>query len=227
MQEGSPSRSVLVVDDDDALAVMLEPHLIAEGFTPHRARTGRDVVGLLREGRLRMVLVDLGLPDRTGIEVARSIRSTSDIPMIVFTPPDSERDTLAGFEAGADDCISTSCTAREVLARIHAVLRRSTCAHADAERLTVGHVTIDAARREIITAGGGAVRPTAREFDLVWYLARNRGLTLTRSQILAAVWDEEYFGDTRTIDAHVGQLRRKVPDLPLATVWGVGYRIEP
>lgn len=218
---------VLIVGDDDDIAAMLDPHLRADGFVPIRARGGGEAMVRLRRPPPRMVLLDLDLPDCDGIDIARAIRSASTVPIVMLTARDSESDTIIGLEAGADDYITKPFSPRETLARIHAVLRRVPDPARVADVLAVAGITIDAARREVVLGDGTVVRPTAREFDLAWYFADNRGLTLTRGQILSAVWNEDYLGDTRTIDAHVRQLRRKVPGLPLATVWGVGYRMDP
>jgi DNA-binding response OmpR family regulator len=144
----------------------------------------------------------------------------------MITARDSETDTIIGLEVGADDYITKPFSPREVMARIHAVLRRVDERPTAAEHRTIdGHV-VDAGRREVRTPEGDVVRPTAREFDLLWYLVSNAGLALSRSQILASVWGYDYFGETRTVDVHIRQLRRKLPALPITTVWGVGYRVE-
>ena len=218
---------VLIVENDDDIAAMLDRCLTADGFVPVRARDGGEAMACLRRPPPRIVLLDLDLPDRDGIDIARAIRSVSTVPIVMLTARTSESDTILGLEAGADDYITKPFSPRETIARIHAVLRRVADGARIGDVLAVAGITIDAARREIVLADGTVVRPTAREFDLAWYFADNRGLTLTRSQILSAVWNEDHLGDTRTIDAHVRQLRRKVPGLPLTTVWGVGYRMDP
>jgi len=227
MRDAPGAGPVLIVEDDDDISAMLDLHLRADGFVPIRARGGGEAIACLRQRPPRIVLLDLDLPDDDGIDVARAIRSASTVPVVMLTARDSELDAIAGLEAGADDYITKPFSPRETLARIHAVLRRVSDPARTGDVLAVAGITIDAARREVVLGDGTVVRPTAREFDLAWYFADNRGLTLTRSQILAGVWDVDYLGDSRTIDSHVRQLRRKVPGLPLATVWGVGYRMDP
>jgi len=218
--------SVLLIEDDVDIANMLRLHVENEGFTLLHARDGERGLEVVEERHPRAVLLDLGLPGIDGFEVARRIRSSTDVPILMITARDSETDTIIGLEVGADDYITKPFSPREVMARVHAVLRRAEeRPKAAASRLVDGH-TIDAGRRDVMTPGGDVIRPTAREFDLLWYLADNAGLALSRSQILESVWGYDYFGETRTVDVHVRQLRKKLPEFPLVTVWGVGYRVE-
>ena len=218
--------SVLLIEDAVDIADMLRLHVENEGFTLLHARDGERGLEVVEERHPRAVLLDLGLPGIDGFEVARRIRSSTDVPILMITARDSETDTIIGLEVGADDYITKPFSPREVMARVHAVLRRAEeRPKAAASRLVDGH-TIDAGRRDVMTPGGDVIRPTAREFDLLWYLADNAGLALSRSQILESVWGYDYFGETRTVDVHVRQLRKKLPEFPLVTVWGVGYRVE-
>jgi DNA-binding response OmpR family regulator len=173
-----------------------------------------------------VVLVDVGLPGIDGYEACRRIRSGSDVPVIMLTARDSEIDTVVGLEIGADDYVTKPFSTRELLARVKAVLRRSEERPSVRSVIEIGDFAIDSGRREALLPTGVAVRPTAREFDLLWYLAEHRGLVLSRGQILEAVWGYEYFGETRTVDVHVRQLRKKLEGIPIETVWGVGYRMD-
>jgi DNA-binding response OmpR family regulator len=143
----------------------------------------------------------------------------------MLTARDSEVDKVVGLEIGADDYVTKPFSPRELLARIKAVLRRMEERRPESTAIDVGGFVIDSGRRQVTTPAGEVVEPTAREFDLLVYLAENRGMALSRSQILQAVWGYDYFGETRTVDVHVRQLRKKLDGLPLETVWGVGYRI--
>jgi DNA-binding response OmpR family regulator len=172
-----------------------------------------------------VVLLDLGLPGIDGIEVCRRIRASSDVPVIMLTARDEEVDKIVGLEIGADDYVTKPFSPRELVARVRAVLRRAEEPLRAPTVIEVEGWEIDGGRREVRPPSGEKVRPTAREFDLLWYLAENRGLVLSRGQILEAVWGYDYFGETRTVDVHVRQLRKKLEGIPIETVWGVGYRM--
>ena len=221
-----PGGSVLLIEDHDEIAELLRLYIEREGFTLIHEETGERGLDRLIERSPRAVLLDLGLPGMDGVEVCREIRKRSDVPILILTARDSETDTIIGLEVGADDYITKPFSPREVVARLQAVLRRAEERPAASATRTVAGFTIDSGRREVVTPGGDTVRPTAREFDLLWYLAEHAGLVLSRSQILDAVWGYDYFGETRTIDVHVRQLRKKLDGLPIETVWGVGYRVD-
>lgn len=218
--------SVLLIEDHGEIADLLRIYVEREGFTLIHAETGERGLERLNERAPRAVLLDLGLPGMDGIEVCREIRRRSDVPILILTARDSETDTIIGLEVGADDYITKPFSPREVVARLQAVLRRAEERPVTAAIRTVDGFTIDSGRREVATPSGETVRPTAREFDLLWYLAEHAGLVLSRAQILDAVWGYDYFGETRTVDVHVRQLRKKLEGLPIETVWGVGYRID-
>jgi DNA-binding response OmpR family regulator len=218
--------SVLLIEDHDEIAELLRLYVEREGFTLVHAETGERGLDRLHERSPRAVLLDLGLPDMDGVEICREIRKHSDVPILILTARDSETDTIIGLEVGADDYITKPFSPKEVVARLQAVLRRAEERPVNAHTRTVGGFTINSGRREVVTPGGEMVRPTAREFDLLWYLAEHSGLVFSRSQLLDAVWGYDYYGDTRTVDVHVRQLRKKLEGLPIETVWGVGYRVD-
>ena len=217
--------TVVLIEDEEAIADMVRMYFEQEGFRLVHAPTGERGLDAVRDREPRAVLLDLGLPGIDGVEVCRRIRSFSDVPVLMLTARDAEVDKIVGLEIGADDYITKPFSPREVVARVKAVLRRSEEAPRAPAVLEIGEWVIDGGRREVTTPGGEVVRPTAREFDLLWYLAENAGLALSRGQILEAVWGYEYFGETRTVDVHVRQLRKKLDDVPIETVWGVGYRM--
>ena len=172
------------------------------------------------------MLLDLNLPDIDGVEVCRKIRANHEVPIIMLTARDTEIDKIIGLEMGADDYVTKPFSPRELVARVKAVLRRSEDPpSAQNKVIDVGGHLIDSGRREVRSPAGEVTRPTAREFELLWYLAENQGLVLSRAQILEAVWGYDYFGETRTVDVHIRQLRKKMEHIPIETVWGVGYRI--
>lgn len=220
-----PSGTILLIEDENEIADLLTLYFEREGFRIVHADNGEAGLERLAERAPRAVLLDVGLPGIDGMEVCRRIRSGSDVPIIMLTARDTEIDKIVGLEIGADDYVTKPFSPRELVARVKAVLRRSEERPVKPQVITIDEFAIDSGRREVTIADGSIVRPTAREFDLLWYLAEHRGLVLSRSQLLEAVWGYEYFGETRTVDVHVRQLRKKLPDVPIETVWGVGYRI--
>jgi DNA-binding response OmpR family regulator len=218
---------VLLIEDEESIAEMLRGFFERAGFHVVHAATGEDGLARLVKQPPKVVLLDLNLPGIDGVEVCRRIRATgSDVPVIMLTARDSEVDKVVGLELGADDYVTKPFSPRELLARVKAVLRRSEERPGSPRSIDILGFEIDTGRRQVLTPEAAVVRPTAKEFDLLWYLAENRGLVLSRSQILSAVWGYDYFGETRTVDVHIRQLRKKLDGIPIETVWGVGYRME-
>lgn len=220
------SGTILLIEDEEEIADLLRLYFERDGFRLVHAATGERGLERLQQGDIRVALLDIGLPGIDGIEVCRRIRAKSEIPVIMLTARATEVDKIVGLEIGADDYVTKPFSPRELVARVKAVLRRSEERPVAIQTVEIAGHTIDSGRRQVTTPVGAVVRPTAREFDLLWYLATHRGLALSRAQILEAVWGYDYFGDTRTVDVHVRQLRKKMEDLPVETVWGVGYRME-
>ena len=217
--------TVVVVEDDQNIADLVEMYLRQEGFRVVQAGTGERAIEAVRDNRPRMVILDVGLPGgMDGLEVCRRLRAGGDVPILMLTARDGEIDRVLGLELGADDYLTKPFAPRELVARVKAILRR-TDGPRNADVLLAGDVEVDVKRREA-RRHGEVVPLAAREFELLRYLAENAGLALTRRQLLDGVWGPGWFGDERTVDVHVGQLRKKLgPGLPLATVWGVGYRL--
>lgn len=215
---------VLLVEDDDAIAEPLATGLAREGFEVRRVATGADA---LTCDSADVVLLDLGLPDLDGTEVCRRLRARSAVPIIVLTARSDEIDRVLLLEGGADDYVVKPFGFRELVARIRAVLRRTERARSDDEAVTrVGGLEIDRRRRRVVL-DGQEVRLTAREFDLLAYLATDPGAVLVREQILHDVWDPHWWGPTKTLDVHIASLRRKLGDPRwIRTVRGVGYTLE-
>jgi DNA-binding response OmpR family regulator len=218
--------TVLLIEDEEEIAELLRMAFEREGFRLVHASSGESGLDRLRDREARVVLLDVGLPGIDGFEVCRRIRSGSAVPVIMLTARDTEIDTIVGLELGADDYVTKPFSVRELVARTKAVLRRSEDPPVERSVVEIAGFSIDGGRRQVTDPNGLVVRPTAREFDLLWYLAEHTGLVLSRAQILEAVWGYDYFGETRTIDVHVRQLRKKLDGIPIETVWGVGYRID-
>lgn len=218
-------RSVLLVEDDDAIADMLRTFFERDGYRFLHALTGEEAVERLRIRPVSAILLDLNLPGIDGVETCRRIRELTKTPVIMLTARDSEVDKVLGLEMGADDYVTKPFSPRELLARVKAVLRRSEEPPARTRIIEVNGFEIDNGKRTVVTPSGESVEPTAKEFDLLWFLAENTGLAMSRGQILEAVWGYEYFGETRTVDVHIRQLRKKIDGIPIETVWGVGYRL--
>jgi DNA-binding response OmpR family regulator len=217
--------TVVVVEDDPHIADLVDLYLRREGFRVLLAADGEK--GLEVSGREdpAIVILDVGLPGvLDGFDVCRELRARGSVPVLFLTARDDEVDRVLGLELGADDYLVKPFSPRELVARVRAILRRTREGPAPQEVVTVGAVEVDLRRREA-RLGGTAVALTTREFDLLAFLAANAGLALSRQQLLDGVWGTDWYGDERTVDVHVAQLRKKLgPDLPLATVWGVGYR---
>ncbi|HET9261055.1 MAG TPA: response regulator transcription factor [Acidimicrobiia bacterium] len=218
-------KSLLLVEDDDAIADMLRTFFERDGYRFLHALTGEEAVERLRIKPVSAILLDLNLPGIDGVETCRRIREFTKTPVIMLTARDSEIDKVLGLEMGADDYVTKPFSPRELLARVKAVLRRSEEPPAKPRIIEVDGYEIDGGRRRVTTPTGDSVEPTAKEFDLLWFLAENSSLAMSRNQILEAVWGYEYFGETRTVDVHIRQLRKKIEGIPIETVWGVGYRL--
>jgi DNA-binding response OmpR family regulator len=223
---GGANGTVVVIEDDHHISDLVALYLRRDGFRVLQADGGAAGIAHAEREQARLVIVDVGLPgEMDGFEVCRRLRQQGGVPVVMLTARDDEVDRVLGLELGADDYVTKPFSARELVARVHAILRRSDGPAPTATKLEVGGVQVDTGRREARTPAG-PVALTAREFDLLAYLAAHRGLALSRRQLLDGVWGEGWIGDERTVDVHVRQLRKKLGDaLPLTTVWGVGYRL--
>ncbi len=222
------SGRIVVVEDDSSIADLLNTYLKKEGFEVWVADKGTLALSVIKEVKPNIIVLDLNLPGALdGLDVCRELRKFSDTPIVMVTARDAELDRVLGLELGADDYVTKPFSPRELTARIKAILRRynhTPVIHTDT--LTLGKIVVDQKRR-VVTLSDVPVAFTTREFDLLAFLLENRGLVLTRKQLLDGVWGPEWYGDDRTVDVHVRQLRKKLSEeFPLATVWGVGYRLD-
>ncbi|WP_419926226.1 response regulator transcription factor [Candidatus Poriferisocius sp.] len=226
---GAEEPVVVLVEDDPNIASLVDMYLRQDGYRVYQAADGETGIDRIKQHRPKLVILDIGLSgDLDGIQICRELRATSDIPIIMLTARDGEIDRILGLELGADDYVTKPFSPRELVARIRAVLRRTDSAARTSlpPVLDIGEVEVDIARREV-RLGGQPVAITAREFNLLQYLAENLGLALSRRQLLDGVWGYDWVGDERTVDVHVLQLRKKLGDaLRITTVRGVGYRLD-
>ncbi len=223
-----PKQTILVVEDEQAIASFVAAYLRKDGFDVQMTASGREALALVGAAPPALVVLDLMLPDLDGMEVCRRIREASTLPVLMLTARDDDLDKIAGLEMGADDYLTKPFNPRELVARVRAILRRGgNRARPEAGILKHGELVLDAGRREC-HVGELEVKLAPKEFDLLWELLDHRGLVLTRDQLLERVWGYTFAGDTRTVDVHVRQLRRKLGDAaPIVTVWGIGYKAAP
>ncbi|MBY8851837.1 response regulator transcription factor [Saccharothrix sp. MB29] len=221
---------VLIVEDEESFADPLAFLLRKEGFTAALAATGQEALEEFDRNGADIVLLDLMLPGMSGTDVCKQLRARSTVPVIMVTARDSEIDKVVGLELGADDYVTKPYSARELIARIRAVLRRGGESELLPQVLEAGPVRMDV-ERHVVTVDGVEVGLPLKEFDLLEYLLRNVGRVLTRGQLIDRVWGADYVGDTKTLDVHVKRLRSKIepdPGAPrhLVTVRGLGYKFE-
>jgi DNA-binding response OmpR family regulator len=223
----SQPQTVLVVEDEQAIASFVSLYLKNAGYAVRAVATGAGALNAVAAEVPSLIILDLNLPDTDGIEICRRIRKSSDVPILMLTARDEDVDKIIGLEVGADDYLTKPFNPRELVARVKSVLRRSTTDRRidGGEELRHGDLVINAGRREVLV-GDDEIQLAPKEFDLLWELLDHRGIVLTRDQLLERVWGYTFAGDTRTVDVHVRQIRRKLGDAsPIVTVWGVGYKV--
>ena len=226
---------ILVVDDEKQLVKGIKFNLENEGYTVDTAYDGETAVSMAQEGKYALIILDLMMPKKDGLEACQEIRSFSTVPIIMLTARSEDADKLMGFESGADDYLTKPFNILGLKARVRALIRRSsltTAAPAPAEQeqpdvLRCGHITLDEKRRGAYK-NGQEVELTMKEFDLMLFLMKNPGKVFSREKLLDLVWGYDYLGDTRTVDVHIRRLREKLelnPAQPehIITKWGVGY----
>jgi two-component system, OmpR family, response regulator RegX3 len=224
---------ILLVEDEVSLSEPLAYLLGKEGFDVVVAESGTAAVEVFAKNGADLILLDLMLPGISGTEVCRQIRTTSAVPIIMLTAKDTEVDKVVGLELGADDYVTKPYSARELVARIRAVLRRQGGVdenYGDETQLVGGPVKMDI-DRHIVSVKGVATPLPLKEFELLEFLIRNAGRVLTRVQLIDRVWGNDYFGDTKTLDVHIKRLRAKIEEDPanpvyIQTVRGLGYKFE-
>jgi len=222
-------KKVLIVEDDANIRELLRLYLEKDGFEVYGVGDGGNGLREYKKVNPDLVLLDIMLPVMDGWQVCREIRKDSGIPIIMMTAKGETMDKITGLEMGADDYIVKPLDMKEVIARVHAVMRRYAPETVSLKRLSFDNLVIDMDAYEL-TVGGKKVDTPPKEIELLFFLASNPNRVFTRSQLLDEVWGFDYFGDTRTIDVHVKRLREKLENVSdqweVATVWGVGYKFE-
>ena len=228
MSEEAPR--ILIVEDEESLADSVRYNLEREGYTVATARDGRAAIEAFRSTQPALVILDLMLPELSGLDVCRAIRAESEVPIIMVTAKDSEADKVTGLELGADDYVTKPFSVRELISRVRANLRRSAMRAPVSldDVVTGGTVEMDVARHEVRVQGEVVAFPP-KEFELLETFLRRKGRLLTRDFLIEEVWGHDYYGDTKTLDVHVKRLRRKIEREPhrpahLLTVRGLGYK---
>jgi DNA-binding response OmpR family regulator len=238
----SKQATILVVDDETTVREVVRKYLEHDGFRVVEADTGTKALAYLQEQRSDLIVLDIMLPGVDGFAITRSLRgageyghlsTTNDIPIILLTARTSELDRIAGFELGVDDYVVKPFSPRELVARVKAVLRRSTgsAPESDEKPILLGELHIDP-RSRVVKVRDTPVILTAKEFDLLLFFARHPRQVFTRSQLLDQLWGYEFYGDESTVTVHIRRLREKIEANPadptcIVTVWGVGYKFEP
>ena len=221
---------ILIVEDEASFSEALEFLLGKEGFSVVTAANGKEAIAKFDQGGIDLVLLDLMIPEVSGTDVCKYIRSKAATPIIMLTAKDSEIDKVVGLELGADDYVTKPYSSRELVARIKAVLRRNGSVTNDSGMLHVGSISMDV-DRHLVTINKKPVALPLKEFELLEFLMRNAGRVLTRIQLIDRVWGSDYVGDTKTLDVHIKRLRAKIEDDPanptiIQTVRGLGYKME-
>lgn len=222
---------ILVVEDDPAMLGVLRYNLAKEGYSVSTATDGVQALEEARTNKPDLIILDIMLPKMSGFEVCRILRKEMTVPILMLTARDDEIDKVVGLDLGADDYMTKPFSMRELLARVRAMLRRVEMqAVRPEETLKAGDIEMDITRHKA-TLAGSLLNLTPKEFDLLAFLVRNRGLVFSREQLLEKVWGYDYAGDTRTVDVHIRWLREKIetnPEEPrrLVTIRGVGYKLE-
>ena len=218
---------ILVVDDESRMRKLVRDFLTKSGFEVLEAADGIEAINVFGANQdIALVILDVMMPGKDGLQVCREIRQTSQIPVIMLTAKSDEQTELKGFDLGADEYISKPFSPRILVARVEAILRRTNQQSAETQ-LELGGILLDKAAHRVVI-DGKEIDLSYKEFELLTYFMENQGIALSREKILNSVWNYDYFGDARTIDTHVKKLRSKMGEKGdlIKTIWGMGYKLE-
>ena len=220
--------TLLVVDDESRIRDLIRKYAVFEGYDVEEAADGMAAVAMCRTHQYDLIIMDVMMPELDGFSACREIRKTSQVPVIMLSARGEEYDRIHGFELGVDDYVVKPFSPRELMMRVGAILKRSgTAAEPVKEVVTIGGLTVDFTAR-MVTLNGESLDLSPKEYDLLFYMVRNRGIALTREKLISEVWGYDFFGDDRTLDTHIKLLRRRLGDMAdrITTLRGVGYRFE-
>ena len=220
--------TLLVVDDESRIRDLIRKYAVFEGYEVEEAADGMAAVAMCRTHQYDLIIMDVMMPELDGFSACREIRKTSQVPVIMLSARGEEYDRIHGFELGVDDYVVKPFSPRELMMRVGAILKRSgTAAEPVKDVVTIGGLTVDFTAR-MVTLNGEPLDLSPKEYDLLFYMVRNRGIALTRKKLISEVWGYDFFGDDRTLDTHIKLLRRRLGDMAdhITTLRGVGYRFE-
>lgn len=219
---------ILVVDDEFNIRGLIRKYAIFEGYQVTEAANGMEAIEMCRTGKFDLIVMDVMMPELDGFSAVREIRKTSDVPVIMLSARGEEYDRLRGFELGVDDYVVKPFSPRELMMRIAAILKRVTGVASDApEVVKLDELTVDFTARRV-SIGDTALQLSPKEYELLFYMVRNRGIALTRERLISEVWGYDFYGDDRTLDTHIKLLRKSLGAYAdrITTLRGVGYRFE-
>jgi DNA-binding response OmpR family regulator len=223
-----PEKKILIVDDEEKIRAVIKEYAEFEGYETDEAADGMEAVEKCRKTDYDIIIMDVMMPKLDGFSAAKEIRKSKNIPVIMLSARSEEYDKLFGFEIGADDYVAKPFSPKELLARIKAVLTRSQPKNERADELSFDGLSVNIAGREVLVDGVPASL-TPKEYDLLFYLVKNRGLALSREKLLEEVWGYDFFGDDRTVDTHIKMLRTSIGKYRsfIVTLRGMGYKFDP
>lgn len=222
--------TLLIVDDEARIRDLIRKYAAFEGYNGEEASNGMEAIEKCRQKNYDLIIMDVMMPELDGFSACREIRRKSQVPVIMLSARGEEYDRIHGFELGIDDYVVKPFSPRELMMRVSAVLKRTAAnapAASDGERVTIGDMVVDFAARQV-TIKGEKLNLSPKEYDLLFYMVRNRGIALTREKLISDVWGYDFFGDDRTLDTHIKLLRKSLGDYAdkITTLRGVGYRFE-
>ncbi|MBQ7306732.1 MAG: response regulator transcription factor [Clostridia bacterium] len=220
--------TLLIVDDEPKIRELIRKYARFEGYEVDEAVNGMEAVDKCRNGQYDLVIMDVMMPELDGFSACREIRKTSQVPMLMLSARGEEYDRIHGFELGVDDYVVKPFSPKELMMRVGAILKRSGgMARQEADVVTIGTLVVDFTARRV-TLDNRVLELSPKEYDLLFYMVRNRGIALTREKLISQVWGYDFFGDDRTLDTHIKLLRRQLGDYAekITTLRGVGYRFE-